>query len=113
MTCPTAIWYTDAICWAQAEGILTGYGNGRFGPGDPVTRQDLVTILWRYADEPEADAPDFADEGSIDGYAAQAVDWARANEIISGVGDNKFDPAGIADRAQTAVILHNFLTLEG
>lgn len=110
---PDGQWYTQAIRWAASQNILTGYGNGRFGPGDPVSRQDMVTILWRYADKPQASAPDFADEGSIDGYAAQAVDWARANEIISGVGDNKFDPAGIADRAQTAVILHNFLTLEG
>ncbi len=110
---PDGQWYTDAIRWAQAEGILTGYGDGRFGPNDPLTRQDLVTILWRYADEPKADAPDFADENSIGGYAAQAADWARANEIVGGVGDNKFDPAGSATRAQTAVILQNFLTLNG
>ena len=110
---PDGQWYTQAIRWAASQNILTGYGNGRFGPGDPVSRQDMVTILWRYADKPQASAADFADEGSIDGYTAQAVDWARANEIINGVGDNKFDPAGIADRAQTAVILHNFLTLEG
>jgi len=72
-----------------------------------------VTILWRYAGEPEASAPDFADEASIAGYAAQAVDWARANEIVSGVGGNQFDPAGSTTRAQTAAILQNFLPLNG
>ena len=110
---PDGQWYTDAIRWAQAEGILTGYGDGRFGPNDPVTRQDMVTILWRYAEEPEASAQDFADEASIAGYAAQAVDWARANEIVGGVGDNQFAPTGSATRAQTAVILRNFLPLNG
>ena len=84
---PDGQWYTQAIRWAASQNILTGYGNGRFGPGDPVSRQDMVTILWRYADKPQASAADFADEGSIDGYTAQAVDWARANEIISGVGE--------------------------
>ena len=110
---PDGQWYTDAIRWAQAEGILTGYGDGRFGPNDPVTRQDMVTLLWRYAEEPEASAQDFADEASIAGYAAQAVDWARANEIVGGVGDNQFAPTGSATRAQTAVILRNFLPLNG
>ena len=110
---PDGQWYTDAIRWAQAEGILTGYGDGRFGPNAPVTRQDMVTILWRYAEEPEASAQDFADEASIAGYAAQAVDWARANEIVGGVGDNQFAPTGSATRAQTAVILRNFLPLNG
>lgn len=109
---PDGQWYTQAIRWAASQGILTGYGSGRFGPNDPVSRQDMATILWRYVGKPQASAPDFTDESDINRYAAQAVDWARANEIIRGVGANEFHPAGFTTRAQTAVILQNFLALE-
>ena len=101
-------WYTEAVRWAASEQIASGH-NGRFGTNDPITREDLVTILWRYLDRPEAGiSPDFADESDISGYAAQAVDWARENGIISGKPGNRFDPKGHTTRAETAAILQNF-----
>ena len=101
-------WYTEAVRWAASEQIASGH-NGRFGTNDPITREDLVTILWRYLDRPEAGiSPDFADESDISGYAAQAVDWARENGIISGKPGNRFDPKGHTTRAETATILQNF-----
>lgn len=89
---PAGAYYNSAAKWASSHGYISGYGNRIFGSDDPVTREQIVTILWRYADT--------------------AVDWARANSIVSSVGENRFDPKGSASRAQAAVILHNYLSRE-
>ena len=105
-------WYTEAVRWAASERVVEGYTNGRFGTNDPVSREDLVTILWRYQNRPEANpGQDFADEGDISSYAAQAVDWARENGIVGGKPGNRFDPKGHATRAETASIIQNFAAL--
>lgn len=105
-------WYTEAVRWAASERVVEGYTNGGFGVNDPVSREDLVTILWRYQNRPEADpGQDFADEGDISSYAAQAVDWARGNGIVGGKPGNRFDPKGHATRAETASIIQNFAAL--
>ncbi len=107
-------YYNNAAVWASANGYISGYTNGRFGSDDPVTREDIATILWRYADRPAVESGEpFADQGSISNYAVQAVNWARANGIVGGVGGNRFDPKGAASRAQVAAILHRFLTRNG
>ena len=107
-------WYTEAVRWAASERLVDGYTNGSFRPNDPVSREDLVTILWRYLDRPEVESSqDFADETDISHYAVRAVDWARENDIISGRPGNRFDPKGRATRAEAAAILQNFLALEG
>ena len=109
----TDAYYYDAVNWAAANNIASGYGNGRFGSNDPVTREQIATILWRYAGSPAADAgQDFADESSIASYAADAVDWARANGIVNGIGNNLFAPRGNATRAQVATLLRNYMTME-
>ena len=109
---PTGAYYTDAVAWASANGIVTGYGNGRFGSNDPVSRAQIAAILWRYAGSPSAEAgQDFADESSIPAYASAAVDWARANGVVNGTTGNRFDPNGNATRAQVATILRNYLTM--
>lgn len=106
-------YYTDAVNWAAAEGIMAGYGNGRFGPNDPVTREQIVTILWRYAGSPSSEAgQDFADKNTISSYAVDAVNWARANSIINGKDGNRFDPRGNLSRAEAAVILKNYLQMQ-
>lgn len=99
----TDTWYTKAVAWAQENKIVSGYGNGRFGTNDNVRRGDIATIFWRYAGSPEVgrDA-EFADMAQVSGYALEAVDWARANGIISGKGNNRFDPKGYATRAEVA-----------
>lgn len=103
-------YYATATRWASANGIVTGYPNGSFGPDDPITRQQIAAILWRYAGSPAADrGTDFADESTISEYASTAVDWARANGIINGKDGNRFDPNGNATRAQAAVILRNYM----
>lgn len=105
-------YYAAASQWAAANGIITGYPDGSFGPDNPITRQQLAAILWRYAGSPSAPAgQDYADEGTIAGYAATAVDWARANGTIGGKEGNRFDPNGSATRAQVAVILHRYMEL--
>jgi flavodoxin len=106
-------YYAAAIRWASANNIVDGYDNGNFGPDDPMTREQFATILWRYAGRPAAESgADFADEDSISSYAATAVDWARTNGIVNGVGGNRFDPKGNAIRAQAAIILQNYLELD-
>lgn len=106
-------YYGNAARWASAEGIVSGYSDGNFGPNDPITREQLVAILWRYAGSPAADAgEDFADEAAISSYATAAVDWARANGIINGKEGNRFAPNGSATRAQVAVILRNYMEQE-
>ena len=105
-------WYADAVLWASQQGVISGYGNNLFGTNDPVTREQIATILWRYAGSPSADAgQDFADESEIASYATAAVDWARANGVVSGVDGNRFLPRNNATRAQVATILRNYLTM--
>ena len=110
---PGDAWYAGGVCWARLAGVVGGYSEDQFGPDDPVTREQIAVILWRYAGSPAAESgTDFADEGSISAYAAQAVDWARANGIVNGVEDNRFLPQSSATRAQVATILRNYLTME-
>ncbi len=107
----TDAYYHSAVVWASANGYITGYGNGRFGADDPVTREQFAAILWRYAGSPvvEQGTP-FEDEADIAAYASQAVDWARAEGVLNGVEGNRFAPQGAATRAQAAVILYHYLT---
>lgn len=101
-------WYTDAVIWAQQNGLISGYGDGLFGTADPVTREQIASILWRAAGSPAAEAgEDFADETAISAFAAAAVDWARAEGIVSGKTGNLFDLKGSATRAEVASILMN------
>ena len=110
---PGDAWYADGVYWARLAGVVGGYSEDQFGPDDPVTREQIAVILWRYAGSPAAESgTDFADEGSISAYATQAVDWARANGIVNGVEDNRFLSQSSATRAQVATILRNYLTME-
>lgn len=106
---PGDSWYADGVYWARLEGIVGGYGDNQFGHNDPVTREQLAAILWRYSGSPAAEAgEDFADESTIASWAASAVDWAQANGYVNGVGNDRFDPSGTATRAQVAVILMRY-----
>ena len=106
---PGDSWYADGVYWARLNGVVSGYNDSVFGPNDPLTREQLATILWRYAGSPAAGSgADFADESDIASWAASAVDWAQASGYIGGVGGNRFDPDGTATRAQLAVILMRY-----
>lgn len=103
-------WYKDAVDWAQATGVVTGTGNG-FEPDRDITREQLVTMLYRYAQLIGVDSENsayigyFSDSWNVSDYAQKAMQWAVAEGFISGVGDNRLDPKGKATRAQVAVIL--------
>ena len=110
-------WYADAVAWANANGIVTGYsaaadGKQRFGPDDSITREQLAVILYRYAKYKGIDttqggmaAREYDDFESVSSYAAEAVDWAVNAQLISGVNTTTLAPKGNATRAQTSVIL--------
>lgn len=103
-------WYRSAAGWAGTNGIVSGYGDGRFGPNDPVTREQLATILWRAAGRPTADGTaDFADTAAIAPFAMSAVVWAYTHGIVSGKSGNRFEPQDSATRAELAVMLYRWL----
>ena len=104
-------WYADAVLWATQAGVISGYGDGRFGPNDPASREQIAVILWRYTGSPAAQGEDFADEASISTWAADAVDWARSAGLMTGQEGNRFAPQASATRAETAVILRAFRTM--
>ena len=102
-------WYTDAILWATEEGITHGMTDTTFGTDEPVTREQMVTFLWRYVGEPESEQSleSFPDADQISAFAETAMRWAVENEIITGNemnGKAYIDPQGNATRAQVAVI---------
>ena len=104
-------WYSDAIIWAAANGIVGGYGNGRFGPNDNITREQLATILWRYSKSPAATNKElhFNDVDEISGYALDAIRWAVEHGILNGFSGGRLGPKGLATRAQVAQMLKNFI----
>lgn len=110
---PADAWYTEAVLWANAEGMITGYGNGMFGSEDPITREQLAVILWRHAGSPAAGGTQkvFADASSISSYASDAVKWASENNILSGKGNDMLDPCGNATRAEVATMLMRYLEM--
>lgn len=108
------IWYTDAILWAAQNNIVNGVNDTEFAPGDDLTRQQLVTILYRYAEakgydvSASADLSGYPDAGQVQDYAQPAMAWAVAENIIQGMEDGTLKPAGNASRAQIATILMRF-----
>lgn len=103
-------WYADAIAWAAAEGVAEGYEDGSFRPNDAITREQLAAMLWRYAGSPEADGDlsAFADGADTSSWAEQAMSWAVARGLLTGVDNDRLAPGGQATRAQTATILMRF-----
>ena len=108
-------WYTSAVNWASANGIVNGVGNGRFDVDGSVTREQMAAILYRYAQykgysvAKTADISAFADSSSISAYAVSAMSWANGSGLINGVGANRLEAQGSATRAQVAAILHRFV----
>ena len=107
-------WYSDAIAWAAANSIVGGYGNGLFGPDDPITREQLATILYRYAQYKDydtassADLSRYADFEQVSEWAQEAMAWANGEGIISGTSAVTLAPKDSATRAQAAVMLMRF-----
>ena len=107
-------WYADAVNWAADKGIVEGYGNGKFGPEDNITREQMAAILYRYADykgydvRASARLSGFADEDQVSDWAEEAMSWAVAEDLMDGKGNNRLDPTGTATRAEVATILMRF-----
>jgi hypothetical protein len=110
-------WYSDAVIWAAANGIVSGYGGGKFSPEDNITREQLAAILNNYAGKTGAalpgarDYPGFYDDAAIAGWAQAAVTAFYKAGIINGKPNNLFDPKGNATRAEVATMMMNFLEL--
>lgn len=103
-------WYADAVNWAAANGYVTGYDNGSFGPEDSLTREQLAVILYRYAGSPEptGSLDGFTDAASTSDYAVDALRWAVGEGLLTGKDGGRLDPAGTASRAELAQILARF-----
>ncbi len=110
---PAGKWYTEAIRWAAENKIVSGYNDNTFGPKDEVTRQQLVTILMRYANYKGIDTSEgemkpltgFDDTRDISAWANSAFRWAVDAGIINGMGNGKLSPKSSATRAQVATVL--------
>ncbi len=106
-------YYTEAILWASENGIVTGYGSGSFGPDDSITREQLATILWRYAGEKSSvkALTEFSDMNDVSIWAENALCWAVENEIVKGKTNNALYPKDNATRAEVATMLMRFCEL--
>ena len=106
-------WYHDGVHWALENEIMSGYGEGRFGPNDATSRAMIVTMLWRMEGEPEAYGRlDFADV-ELDSWYTPAVRWAVSKGIVNGYSETAFGPNDSATREQLVTILHRFAQYKG
>lgn len=107
-------YYANAVAWANANGIVSGYGSGKFGPNDKVTREQLAAILYRYAQYKKYDVSGansldgYTDVQSVSSYAVPALQWANAAGVVTGKSGSKLDPKGNATRAEVAAMLMRF-----
>ena len=113
---PDGEYYTDAVAWASENGIVNGYGQGRFGPNDSITREQLAAILYRYSVYKGYDVSvgedtnilSFDDIAELSDYAYTSMQWACGGGIIGGMGDGRLAPKGNATRCQIAAVLHRY-----
>jgi len=107
-------WYTDAIIWATENGIVKGYGNGLYGPHHDVTREQIATMLYRYADYKGMDVSDtvaldaYTDAGDIHGWALDAMKWANAVKLMEGRSETTLNPLDNTMRSELATLLYRW-----
>lgn len=112
---PADQWYAEAVRWASSEGIVGGYGNGSFGTGDPITREQFAVMLYRFAQKQGYDVSvgentnilSYTDVSAVSEYAIPAMQWAVGSGVITGMGDT-LAPQGETTRAQAAMMLMRF-----
>ncbi len=110
-------WYTDAIAWAAGAGVVTGVSDTSFAPNDSITREQLATMLYRYAKLLDLDVSEkgdltaYVDGAAVDSWASEAMAWAVGAGLLQGKGNNDLDPTASATRAETATIMSRFLSL--
>ncbi|MDF3003022.1 MAG: hypothetical protein K0Q48_3141, partial [Bacillota bacterium] len=107
---PEGAWYYPAVAWASSDGIINGY-QGNYSPADPITREQVVTILYRYAKSTgmemkgNGSLSSFTDRDQISEFAIEAMKWAVGNGIISGATDTTLNPKATATRAEVAAMM--------
>lgn len=115
---PAGAYYAEAVRWAAANGAVKGVSSTEFGPSKNITRQELVTILWRLAAKKGLNTsnagltvPEFADRSQIAAWAAEAMSWGCTRGILTGKSANRVDPTGTATRAEAAAMIVRFRNL--
>ncbi len=112
---PKGRWYSDGIIWATNNRIVSGYGNKMFGPNDVLSREQLVTILYKYSEFKKYDLSKqsnldmFSDKDRVSSYAKEPLAWAVKNGLISGTSKNQLSPKKDTTRAEIAVIIERFM----
>ncbi len=113
---PEGKWFSEPIKWAAANGVVEGYGNGLFGPNDNITREQFVTILWRYAQLKDKDVSvgedtnilSYDDAFDISEWAMPAMQWACGSGLMEGRSESVLAPQGNASRAEAATFFMRF-----
>lgn len=113
---PADVWYAKAVAWAAANGIVKGVTETEFAPDAPISREQLATLIYRYANYKKYAAKDggelnFTDANRVSAYAVPALSWATANGVVTGRDDGSVDPQGGATRAETAIVMMRLLAL--
>ena len=108
------VWYADAVNWVAANKVMSGYNAETFGAADNVTRQQMAVTLRQYANLKEqlkdgtADLSTFTDGDKVATWAAEAMQWALGNGLLSGKGEGILDPGGVAKQSEAAALMMNF-----
>ena len=112
---PDGQWYTDAVLWAAENGITDGTSETTFSPNNPLTREQMATFFYRFADfeteepiEVTGDLSGYTDADLVADYAVDAMTWAVGEGVISGIGNNTLAPDNTASRAQMATVLTRY-----
>lgn len=117
---PEGQWYTEAVRWALAEDVMSGYTAATFGPEDPITREQIAVLLWNYAKWLNGSVPkvtdagyeNYGDRSEVSPYAREAMEWACALGIVTGYRDDRGEvwlmPWGNSSRAVVATMLMRF-----
>ena len=102
-------WFASAVAWAVKNGVASGYTDGRFGPNDTITREQLAVMLHGYRKKPASNYPlKFVDANKVSPWAKTAMQWAVENKLMSGTDKGQLLPINTATRAEGAVIMMNF-----
>lgn len=115
---PEGQFYTEASVWAREAEVISGYNDGRFGPSDNITREQMAVMMFRYANMLQLDVSergnlgDFPDASKVSGFAWDALEWAVGKGLITG-DQGRVNPRGTADRAQCATIIMRFMNAYG
>ena len=111
----TQEYYYNAIKWASSNKIVSGYNNGKFGPNDNITREQLAVILWKYSKYKgtykavKADYSQFKDSKNISSFAREGMNWAVGSGVITG-SNGMLNPLGTATRAEVASMIFKYCT---